>query len=694
MSAAQPVPDDGRRLEILLKDYELARMDDRSLNTIQGTAFNVIAVVVGVIAAGASSGDRGLPVAILIGAPLVPVAMLAYVLWLGAQATVRSFYMRGLEAELKKYSSAPLTSLKIPPASLVELTTVVISMRRGRRPLLLVTNLIFVVVAIGLGGLIVFIAVERIQENWQRALMGAVYAPIGLLMLWETLMATVRGRSLFQYAADRFVTLDPEKTLPKAGGNARATTHKGERGILSYLFYPRPEEWTKGLFAPIAFGCAAWATGEWGALPAFICLWLTLDLLIYQVRYQLNDVRGIGEDRTHAERRSRSRLPAGSTDEETRRNVLLSLAVAAARIGAALLIGWWTGLLAPVGVLVLLVLVITIPYEFLRGRSAAMAREAARRGRNPLDTTWAVAGVWMTVSLGYALRGGLGVDLGGLALTDPTAILATTSIAVFGTMFVLLTWALEATSYCRHAKDGPTGPGATWYRLPELERKPNVGAMLAFAGKNPVKPGPDVLPEGWIALDDARYCGRYPILRESSRLRTPWNIALMFSGLLAAPLGVRLALMDGPRPLVQAAGVALVAIGVAVLIRARAGWRHGVTIVAVAAALVMLAGFAGSGKPFLAGVPWLAASSLYALCRASSYRDLKVFSPSELAPHIKRLGGSVRLLGQLLVALVLTKETATLLRDARPGSSGQRPSAPTPQAPPPQQQPTPAGGGT
>ena len=84
---------------------------------------------------------------------------------------------------------------------------------------------------------------------------------------------------------------------------------------------------------------------------------------------------------------------------------------------------------------------IAIIYEFGRHLSS-------RNVTSPLDTTLGVVTVWITVSLGYAIRAGLGLTTGGLQVTDGTAIVGMLCVAAFGTMTVLLNWVLEATSHC------------------------------------------------------------------------------------------------------------------------------------------------------------------------------------------------------------------------------------------------------
>ena len=177
------------------------------------------------------------------------------------------------------------------------------------------------------------------------------------------------------------------------GGEAAGAAPDPARGLAGYLLHPRPDAWAKALIAPACFLLAASSAGHFARWPRFLVLWLVLELLIYAARYQWNDIRGIEGDRLHPEARARSRLPAGPTERDRRRSIRISGATAAARIGAALLVGAAAGLASQVVVLAGAVFVVAAAYEFLRGRPAprspasaqvrAVAVWLARRARLP-----------------------------------------------------------------------------------------------------------------------------------------------------------------------------------------------------------------------------------------------------------------------------------------------------------------------
>jgi hypothetical protein len=391
------------------------------------------------------------------------------------------------------------------------------------------------------------------------------------------------------------------------GGRGAAAGGLGRHaapGLTAYLLVPRRDAWGKALMAPACFVAAASSTGHFGGWARFTVLWLVLELLIYQARYQWNDIAGVDSDLRHPEAGARSRLPAGSTPQARRSSIRLSWLTAAARILAALLVGWLTGLTGQVLVLAAAVFAIAGSYELLR----------ASRYRH--WTLVRVVAVWLAVGLGYLVRGGLGLSLGGLAWGSAAMVATLVCLGAFGIMFVLLTWSLEATSYCTADDDGRR------HARPELAAKPHLAALLRHVAE-PLD-GADPPPGA------SRYCGGDRVLRGGSRLSAPWNLALLAAAASAGVSGAALA-----RP--HAAGSAA---AVAWIVAAAAGLAGGVVLArcrssrdrwAVAAAwflLVVAAGLvARPGLPVLAGLPWLVVAGLYCMFCGWSYRELVAASP-------------------------------------------------------------------
>jgi len=93
----------------LLADYEEARDDERYFVALQGTALTLALTALSLLGALAvmrwrdqSADDpSAVPDVVIAGAPLIVLAILAYVQSAGAQAVIRSFYMRALEREIR-----------------------------------------------------------------------------------------------------------------------------------------------------------------------------------------------------------------------------------------------------------------------------------------------------------------------------------------------------------------------------------------------------------------------------------------------------------------------------------------------------------------------------------------------------------------------------------------------------------------
>ena len=395
------------------------------------------------------------------------------------------------------------------------------------------------------------------------------------------------------------------------------------RGLAAYLLYPRPEAWAKAQVAPACFLLAASSTGDFGGWKRFGVLWLVLEFLLYAARYQWNDIRGAEADRLHAERRARSRLPAGQTALTARRNVRLSRAVAALRVLAALLIGAFCGLLRQVLLLGGAVFVIAVAYEFLRARPAIHPADPRGTASPHRAASARPVAVWLVVGLGYLVRGGLGLRMAGLPWGSLAMIAGLACVTSFGIMFVLLTWVLEATSYC------VADSGGDWHARPELAAKPHLAALLRSLGR-PLRPGR--IPPG-----QATYCGTDRVLREDGRLAAPWNLALFAAAASGAVVGAALA---RPRP--QADGavavVCLAAVAVAgslLLASGTSSARRWTTTAAWAPALSGAALLAGMARPAIACAPWLVIAGLYSAFRGWSYRDLVAPGP-RLAAALRR----------------------------------------------------------
>lgn len=195
----------------------------------------------------------------------------------------------------------------------------------------------------------------------------------------------------------------------------------------------------------------------------------------------------------------------------------------------------------------------------------------------------------------------------------------------FGIMFVLMTWALDATSYYRCDKNNK------WYALPGLTLKPHLDALLRYVDVTPSDaPAAPIgsLPKEPIDRDnDPAYCGNRKVLEKSTfqkSSRAPWNWAMLSSMGMGAVLGINLA---GPRasgPLVYVFAVTVSLAG-GILLTFTGIKKNLLNLFAVVGLLSLIAIIAKCKLPILAVTPWLATSLTYLNFRYSSYRDLKEF---------------------------------------------------------------------
>ena len=254
-------------------------------------------------------------------------------------------------------------------------------------------------------------------------------------------------------------------------------------------------------------------------------------------------------------------------------------------------------------------------YEFLR----ALGPGAPRGAR--------VAAVWVVVGFGYVIRGGLGLSTAGLAWSSLAMVAGLVCVGSFGIMFVLLTWALEATSYC--AADA----GGGWHARAEQAAQPHLAALLPHLGR-PVRAHGGA---GNGAAGPGRYCGTDRVLRQGGRLFAPWNLALLAAAVSGAVEGVALARPHGHGVFLAAAAVS--AVGAVLLAGGRSSPGRWAITAACVPVLTAVALLAGAALPVLAAAPWLAIAGLYSAFRDQSYRDL-VGAGSRLAAALRKAWGA------------------------------------------------------
>jgi hypothetical protein len=406
-----------------------------------------------------------------------------------------------------------------------------------------------------------------------------------------------------------------------------------ERSLASYLLLPRPGDLVKAWIFPAGFGlgvlAAAGASGEEVLRAALI--WVALELLIYQARYQWNDIRGFDADQRHPDRAARGRLPGPPA--KRRQRIGVSALVAAARLGlAALLALVLSGLDlgAPLLALTLAVFGVAVLYELLRSRATGGG------DRVPPPLSPAILALWVAVGGGYAIRGVAGLAAAVDLFAEPWTLLAAVlALWSFGIAFVTGRWALEALAFGRSDGRG----GIAWRVEPGQAREHTLALVrwLPAVGPGPAERRLDGGLGDWRALA----CAISP--------SAPWNLAAVLAAAAAALTGRLLAgsadLLDGALAVAAGAACAVAALGLLRSTPSRPGagrpsahasgagmtssreegtgtgghwpgWLLG------GLALAALMAATGSPRPLLAALPWLCVVGAHLFFAAQSPRTL------------------------------------------------------------------------
>jgi hypothetical protein len=358
-----------------------------------------------------------------------------------------------------------------------------------------------------------------------------------------------------------------------------------ERSLGGYLLLPRPGDLIKAWIFPAAFALGVLATGGSSdhRLARAAVIWIALELLIYQARYQWNDIRGFEADQRHPERASRGRLPG--PESRSRQHIRASAAAAAARFALAALAALALPSLALAGPLLGLAVAVfgvAALYEILRSRATG------KSGRVPPPLSFDVVALWIVVGGGYAIRGFSGLALGTDLFGQPGLPLAVAvAFWAFGIAFVTSRWALEALAFARLDEHGHLA----WRAEPGQARE----HTLALARWLPAAPAEMAASISGASLRDWR-----PLAGRSSPL-APWNLAAAAAAAAAAAGGQLVAGSASPAEAALAAivGGVLATLVLAARRRRWLGWLGG------GIGLAALLAAASSPRPLLAALPWL-----------------------------------------------------------------------------------------
>jgi predicted secreted protein len=520
-----------RRLEVLLCDYEQAREDERTFQSQQGTGIALALTAISVLGAlaftiGTKDNQIKVPHGVIAGAPLIVLAVLSYVQATGALAVVRSFYLRALEYDIRAELAASERDVRsyqdridhkgrersglrvMTHAALVaEFTSLNPDTPKGRT--LVQTSMVsavFTATWFVFGGMVIYL-MTRESLPWV-LIMALVYGSSALALVLLTYHINRNGRALFAEQVDLL-----HARLSRGLYPLPRLRKEGERALIPYLTYPRPDDAIKGVFLAAGLASALLLAGgehlndlAWPDVVSVVALWVGTEFLLYQARYQWNDIRGHSEDQAAPTSKSRGRLPNVPGAVPSSWIVILlrlyCVAIICAvnygeygvdfRVSQALL---W----AAAGILGL-----GVVYEISRRRISA----AGRGG--PLGLSW----ILLVVGLGYPLRFAIGWYAVGSGFNEAFAW-GCVAIWGLGVLFVGATWLLEAASY--GAMTTENGCKVLWVNENEIAAKPHLKALLV-AARVEMKEGPVSPDAGAVPGRDVK------VFKDLARptWRTPW----------------------------------------------------------------------------------------------------------------------------------------------------------------------------
>lgn len=494
-------------LEVMLAEYQSLRDDDRTAGTIQASLISIAALFLGAVSTLAAQscqfqGERpgprctDVPPLLLATLPLAPLAAMSYSIMIGGTSTVRYYYLRHLEAELQRNGTTiDLDGVSLRHPAYLQISRELVSLRAGKMSYRALMWFITGSVLLAFGGFI-YIGVWSISNTVIRGIAAAGYLLSIAFLTREVFRYSIGGRRLWE---DILEALNPSSETSR-------DQHRN-RSMIMYVLLPRPADiLVKSWFIVMALILGAVAAGaatkNWLNPVLFITVF---EYLIYQARYQWNDIRGFAEDQEHPSSSDRGRLPGPVS--KARSHIMVSLVFMIIRL---LLAAYITLAVFPrtkqdaMLASSILVFAVGISYEYVRSTSKHRTDTFNCRWANP----WILA-VCLIVGLGYPLRVVTGLWIGS-AGTIPLVVACAALICMwaFGCMFVMMTWSLEATSFVSDSESTKE----------MARRKPHVTALGGFLMDNRFL---SKRPSGFKALPSQ------PLLCLSNRACAPWNAAFI-----------------------------------------------------------------------------------------------------------------------------------------------------------------------
>lgn len=477
------------RIQLLASEYEQIKEDERSSSAIYAT---LIATGVAVLTAllvftqqvidHAGKSDQ-FPEPLIAISPMSAVTFIAFAEWIGSRGSIRGFYLRVLEreirAELTEMAQNERTTdfksyegLKI--ASLGELLIEHDSLSKDSKTRggLLIAILITCLTLI-FGGITVALGYYT-SSHWRWA-MAVTYGGFFGQAVYSYIKANRAGREHFEECVRSYQPRLKDDLLPSS---------RGTKTWLYYILIPHPNDLVKSPFTIIGIFIGALtptATHNWGII---ISVFMVIEILVYQCRYILNDYIGLREDQRSPSQRLRKRLPVEKRSS--------ALGWASLRMAVAIWVILWIkeqtvglGVASRLAIVVLMLTVLSILYETARNWERVRGVTKCNADNDNELPSWGrkVHAIFILtlVTLGYPLRliGAAWVIAGSsITLTGHQLLLLAAVCISLGLVFVTPTWILEAFTYV----NSTTNDGTTLLCRPEVSYKYHRMTLARISG--------------------------------------------------------------------------------------------------------------------------------------------------------------------------------------------------------------------
>lgn len=341
-------------------------------------------------------------------------------------------------------------------------------------------------------GIVISLFLEINPKKWfDYFIIGIVL--FGMFLTFGLFMRlTANAKKVAQYAWDT-AHENQKIRLNLEQGNLYGKAKSFKR-VQKYLIYPKRQDKQKPVLIILGFVYACILKNSSVRLDDIfkvIFVWFIFDFLAYQARYQINDIRGLDEDK---EAGCQNRLL--SDDINNPEHIIkISLIVALGKIVASLILTVFFGgklkrmLLTGLGTL----FVSTILYEMARDKK----------------NTWLI---FIFVGVGYPLRFCMGfftfMQVEEILIPEQM-ICFILALWTYGSFSAILAWVNEVTNRIQKTKK-------------------NANDAIAYKKKH-FESIQNIIIDRYILAQKCPINGKIIPMREKSKLKDPWNIMLLLS---------------------------------------------------------------------------------------------------------------------------------------------------------------------